>query len=96
MLITELRKEIKTNLAFVIWVSVLLDAFDKFSPFASELFKNLCVNLNGLIGVHLLVEHAEVLIILGRLPTFVVKADVDLALLRLLLPEIETFGRKHL
>ena len=41
-------------------------------------------------------KNAEVLIVLGWLPALLVVAAVDLALLWLVLPEIEAFGGEHL
>lgn len=45
--------------------------------------------------MHLLVDLAEVLIVPGRLPTFIVITTVDFALLGLILSEVQALHREH-
>lgn len=85
---TELAKLRVTDLALVVRVCVVLDGLDELGPLGAELVENLSVDLDGLVLVHFLVEHAEVLVALGGLPALVVLAHVRFALLGLVLSEV--------
>lgn len=87
---------IKDYLTLIILVSQRFNFCDELNPFLSNLLKHACKNINGKILMHLLMEDAEVAIVFGWLPAFLVMAAVDLTLLELILSKIETFSWEHL
>ena len=73
-----------------------LQVVDEVLPVLTNFPEELCENLNRLVLMHLLVQHAEVLVVLGGLPALIVMAAVDLGLLGLVLSEVEAFSWEHL
>jgi hypothetical protein len=62
----------------------------------ADLSEDSCKDLNSLIVVELLVEYAEVFIVCNWLPALILVASVDVALLRLVLSEVQALLREHL
>jgi len=84
------------DLALVFLISSCFHVNNEGFPVVGYLAEQLAENLDCLVLVHFLMQHAEVLIVLRRLPALIVVAAVNLALLRLVLAEIQPFGREHL
>ena len=87
---------LEEDLALVFSVGYLLHRVDETAPFPADLPVDLGEDLDGLVLVHLLVDFAVVLVVLSRLPALVMLARVHLALLGLVLSEIEALLWEHL
>jgi len=86
----------KRDLTLVFRVGCTFHICNECFPVLADFAEELAENLDGLVLVHLLMEHAKVLVILGWLPAFFMLATVDFALLGLVLAEVQSFGWEHL
>jgi len=88
----ELRHE---NLTLVVRVSQVFHCLDELLPSFANAVEQLGEDLKGLIRVHLLMQQAEVLVVLGRLPASIVLTRYYLLLGFDVLSEVEAFHREH-
>ena len=95
MLFHNVHESLEDDLTLVILISCCLDIINEDGPVFTHLFEHFGEYINSNVLMHLLMEHAEVLVVLGRLPAFLVVAAVYLALLKLVLTEVKSFSWEH-